>query len=42
MKIGKKVVLVKQGMGVHVTDPLELSKSITSEAGAGWKPLEAD
>lgn len=33
MEIGKKVVLVKQGMGAHVTDPLGLSKSIASEAG---------
>ena len=37
----KKVVLVIQGMGVHVTNPPGLHGSISSEAGPGGGPLEA-
>lgn len=37
----KNVVLVNQGVSVHVTSPLGLSGSISSEAGPGGEPLEA-
>lgn len=36
----KKVVLVNQGIGVHITNPPELSGSISSEAEPGVEPLE--